>query len=203
MSAIVGGCMPYTNQNRVDDCGSYFVDLSENSEFSVGRSIIDLPVNSSCTYRAMSTCGYPQFFYRVNDAMIAEDFDVAWAFEDYLPKNEELSRWEFDHMTDSQNSSTTYHSAEYLRVHRPINGTIADSQWNNCNGINRNLWVSITRVKNSDPKGELRAARQLQYYPNGTHFADFDITFSNYKASASFIKVFSMALIAGVAALAF
>ena len=60
MNAIVGACRPYANQNTNDDCGSYFVDLSNSNSFSVGRSVLDLPVNSSCTYRAFSTCGYPQ-----------------------------------------------------------------------------------------------------------------------------------------------
>jgi hypothetical protein len=203
MNAIVGACRPYVNQNRNDDCGSYFVDLSEKGEFSVGRSIIELPVNSSCTYRAWSTCGYPQFSYRVNKPKIAEDFDVAWAFMDGLSPLNELDRWEFDQMTDYQNSSTTYQGAEYVHVRRALNGSISETQWNECKGIPRNLWVTITRVKNSDPKGELRTARELQYYPNGTNFADFDITFTNYKNSASFIKVISLAFVAVFAALAF
>lgn len=181
MSAIVGGCKPYENQNiRENDCGSYFIDLSGSNDFSVGRSIIDFPVGTSCTYRATSTCGYPQAFYRVNDPNIAEDFDIAWAFEDYLPKNDELSFWEFQHMSDVRNSTTSYKDAEYFRVHSTPNGTIPQATWENCNGINRNLWVSVTRIKNSTKPGEFRAARQLQYYPNGTHFADFDLTFSNF-----------------------
>ena len=60
MNAIVGACRPYLNQNMNDDCGSYFIDLSKNNAFLIGRSVLDLPVNSSCTYRAYSTCGYPQ-----------------------------------------------------------------------------------------------------------------------------------------------
>ena len=79
MNAIVGACRPYANQNLNDDCGSYFVDLSANNAFSVGRSVLDLPVNSSCTYRAFSSCGYPQVSWRTNDPKIAEDFDIAWA----------------------------------------------------------------------------------------------------------------------------
>lgn len=67
MNAIVSQCKPATTQNRLDDCGSYFVDLSENNMATIGRSVQDLPVNSSCTYRVMTTCGYPQASYRVND----------------------------------------------------------------------------------------------------------------------------------------
>jgi hypothetical protein len=63
----------------------------------------------------------------------------------------------------------------------------------------------VTRVKDSDPQGLKRAARQLQFYPNGTKFADIDITFSNWRpaSGASFIKYVTMAFVAGVAALAF
>lgn len=79
MNAIVGACMPYSKQNLDDWCGSYFVSLSGKAEFEVGRSVLDLPVGSSCTYRAWSGCGYPQVSWRVNDPKIVNDFDVAWA----------------------------------------------------------------------------------------------------------------------------
>lgn len=104
MVAIIGGCRPYVTQNVNDDCGSYFIDLSENADFSVGRSVIDLPVNSSCVYRAMSTCGVPQVYWRVNDDLLAEDFDLAYASMDGLAPSNELDRWEFDSMTDFRGS---------------------------------------------------------------------------------------------------
>lgn len=85
-----------------------------------------------------------------------------------------------------------------------MNITVSSEQWEKCNGINRNLWMVVTRVKDSDPKGLRRAARQLQFYPNGTKTADIDITFSNWRPSgASFIKYVTMAFVASVAALAF
>lgn len=70
----------------------------------------------------------------------------------------------------------------------------------------RNLYVTITRVKDSDPQHTAeRAERQLQFYPNGTKFADIDITFSTYKgqSAATLLKVVSVAFAAGLAALAF
>jgi hypothetical protein len=46
--------------------------------------------------------------------------------------------------------------------------------------------------------------RQLQFYPNGTKFSDFDITFYNWKQEgAAVIKAVSFAVAAGLAALAF
>jgi hypothetical protein len=47
--------------------------------------------------------------------------------------------------------------------------------------VTRNLWVTFTRVKNSDPnKAAALTGRQLQYYPEGEKYDDLDITFSNY-----------------------
>ena len=84
---------------------------------------------------------------------------------------------------------------------------IDNTQWETCKGQIRNLWVTITRVKDSDPITNKEipeyAARQLQFYPNGTKFADIDLTFSNYQGNAAFIKVAFMAVVAGLAALAF
>lgn len=204
--------MPYSKQNLDDDCGSYFVDLSGNSTFQVGRSVLDLPVGSSCTYRAWSTCGHPQVSWRVNDALIVEDFDVAWATMDGLEPSDELDRWNFTERTDYNGSFASNKSEEFHNIRSPkANETISDEQWNSCKGAVKNLWVTFTRVKDSDPPKIGREARQLPYYPNGTKFADLDITFSNYKGftppptpkSASLLKVFSIAFAAGLAALAF
>ena len=67
MNSIVGACRPYSQQNLNDDCGSYFIDLSLNNEFKVPRSVFDLPLLKSCSYRAISKCGYPQLSWNVND----------------------------------------------------------------------------------------------------------------------------------------
>jgi hypothetical protein len=186
MNAIVGMCRPWKNQNRNDDCGSYFVDVSEGNQISVGRSVKDLPVNSSCSYRVMSHCGYPQVSWRVNDPKIAEDFDFAWASMDGIQPTDELDVWNFDEMTDARGSLASKAADEYQHFYPPaaLKTRIDDSQWTTCKGQIRNLWVSVTRVKDSDPQPKKEipeyAARQLQFYPNGTKFADIDLTFSNY-----------------------
>jgi hypothetical protein len=113
MNAIINACRPWYNQNLQDDCGSYFVDLTESSEIQIGRSVQDLPVNSSCSYRVMSTCGYPQAEWRVNDDKIAEDFDVAYATVDGLVKSNELDGWEFDETTDWRGSYSSNRTYEY------------------------------------------------------------------------------------------
>jgi hypothetical protein len=79
MNAIVGSCRPWLNQNVNDECGPYLIDLSDSNSFSIGRSVQKLPVNASCTYRAVSKCGYPEVYFRVHNQTLQNDFDVAWA----------------------------------------------------------------------------------------------------------------------------
>ena len=204
MNAIINGCRPWLNQNIGDDCGSYFIDLSDKSDFSIGRSVFNLPVNSSCTYRAMSTCGYPTASYRVNDPIIAEDFDVAWASVEGLSPTNELDGWAYNETTDWNGSVQTNKTLEYVHLRYPSKGLISDDQWSKCNGVNRNLYITVTRTKNSkNPTEDAREARQLQFYPNGTKFADIEITFSNYKGAGSILRVAALAVAAGLAALAF
>ena len=113
MNAIVSGCRPQFNQNRGDDCGSYFVDLTQHAEFTVGRSIENFPVNSSCTYRALSTCGYPSAAWRVNKPDIAGDFDIAFAAMDDLTPTNELDGWEPKQVTDWKGNYASSLSREY------------------------------------------------------------------------------------------
>lgn len=84
---------------------------------------------------------------------------------------------------------------------------VGDYQWQSCDGLIRNLYFTVTRVKDSSKKVEdqgMQIARQLQYYPNGTKFADIELTFSNSKEGfAAYIKVAFFALAAGIATFAF
>jgi hypothetical protein len=90
MNAIVGACRPWINQNTNDYCGPYLVDLTDSNNFTVGNVVQNLPTNASCTYRAISTCGYPEAHFRVHNASYRSDFDVAWATEDGMTPDEDL-----------------------------------------------------------------------------------------------------------------
>jgi hypothetical protein len=114
MNAIVGACRPYELQNLDDDCGSYFVDLSEKSDFEVGRSVLDLPVGTACTYRAWSTCGHPQVAWRVNDPKIVEDFDIAWAVQDGMQPSDELDKWNFTETPDFVQSFASNKTEQFV-----------------------------------------------------------------------------------------
>lgn len=210
MNAIINGCRPYKNQNVGDYCGQYMIDLSENNNFAESRNIKSLPVNSSCTYRAFSTCGFPEMKFKINNSTFQEDFDIAYATKDGLQITNDLDGWEWKLRTDWNGSEATNKAAEYKQISAAFksNDIVTDDQWNKCTGKARNLWVTITRVKVSKPavqSDEFLAVtpRQLQYYPNGSWTNDIDIVFSNIKSGASFVGVFSVALAAGLAALAF
>lgn len=152
----------------------------------------------------MSTCGYPQASWRVNDPTIAGDFDIAYAVYDGLTKANEIEGMNFDLKTDWRGSYTTNLTLEYTHIVRPGGAAIAEADWGSCRGVNRNLYLTVTRVKNSTVKAQpARTERQLQFYPPGTKFADIDITFSNYRGAAVLLKVVSVAVAAGLAALAF
>lgn len=214
MNAIVNGCRPYQNQQIGafgGDCGSYFVDLTNRNDFIVGRSIQQMPVNSSCTYRAISNCGYPEAEWRISDPRIQSDFDVAWATVDNLGADNELDGWEPSITTDWKGSYGTNPTNDFSRIGQAARtdknaAKIDDNQWKDCKGIYRNLWITVTRVKNSKPQ-LAETARQLQtpYYPNGTISSDFEINFYNKQgpsAATALIGAFGVAL-AGLAALAF
>lgn len=211
MSAIINGCRPWLNQNVGDFCGSYFIDLSQNTGFAVGRSIISMTKNSSCTYRASSACGYPQAEWRIHNPEIAEDFDITWARNEGISADNDLDGWNFTLSTDDNGTYQSSSSSNFATIGPKGLAKVSDEQWGKCNGPTRNLWVTITRTKESKPPrafGEHLAAtpRQLQspYYPNGTFFPDFDISFTNVQSSgAAILGAVSIAFAAGLAALAF
>lgn len=99
MNAIINGCRPWLNQNLKDDCGGYLIDLTGNSAFTLARSIQNIPVNSSCTYRVISNCGYPKAEYRIQNDTISNDFDIAYAFLDGVLRDDDLNGWNFNLLT--------------------------------------------------------------------------------------------------------
>ena len=213
MNAIINGCRPYLHQNVGDYCGQYIIDLSENNNFAESRNIKALPVNSSCTYRAFSTCGFPEMKFRINNDKIQEDFDIAYASKDGLQLTNDLDGWEWDLKTDWNNSLMSNKTQEYTVISQAANSNqiVTDDQWKTCHGKARNLWVTVTRVKNSSaPAVEAESdsflavtPRMLQYYPNGSWTNDIDLMFTNIRGGASIVGVFSVAFAAGLAALAF
>ena len=116
MNAIVNGCRPWLNQNHNDYCGPYIVDLTDSNSFSVGRSVQEMPVNSSCTYRAMSNCGYPEANFRIHNSTYHADFDVAWASKDGVNSDNDLDGWQRKAATTllSRKSTTNLAKSPFL-----------------------------------------------------------------------------------------
>lgn len=104
MNAIVNECRPWASQGVNSPCGGYFVDLSSNNAQQIVRSAIELQVNSSCSYRGVSTCGYPEVSIKVLDPRIVQDFDIAYSYEDGLSPVNELDGWNFNLNTSKQTS---------------------------------------------------------------------------------------------------
>jgi len=57
MNRIVNGCD--AKLTRAPICGNYFIDATESNNFYEIREVESFPVGTSCTYRVVSTCGYP------------------------------------------------------------------------------------------------------------------------------------------------
>jgi len=82
---------------------------------------------------------------------------------------------------------------------------VPTSEWNSCNSKSRNLWLVVTRVKDSTSTQQEHAARSLigleQYNPGGVKFPDFEVSFKNVQGfvptgavsmiAALFVAVFS------------
>lgn len=215
MNAIVGACRPYINQNHNDDCGPYLIDLTDSNSFNVGRSVQKLPVNASCTYRAYSTCGYPEVYFRVHNESYRGDFDVAWATNDGMTVDKDIDgfnrTWAPDWSGSQPSKLATefYNLGEASRTDRNA-VRISDDQWNSCKGIARNLWVTITRTKDSSLAQGERTARSLeglqQYNPGGVKYPDFDVSFQNKQGpsgAVSMVATFAIALFSALAVLAF
>ena len=95
MNAIINGCRPQLKQNRHPSCGGdYLVDLSASNQIYVNRNVARLPFNTSCTYRAYSSCGYP-VANMVTSGAITSDFDIAYATLDGVALDDEINGWNF------------------------------------------------------------------------------------------------------------
>lgn len=217
MNAIVNGCRPWLNQNTgEDDCGPYLVDLTDINSAVVGRSVQNMKVNSSCIYRAVSNCGYPEAQFRIHNATFHPDFDVAWATKDGIDSGDDLDGWEPKLRTDWNGSAHSAYKTEYytlneLAFNKNI-APIANTQWDSCKGMVRNLWVVVTRTQDSSKlmstEGLAQNARQLNglggpYYPGGALYPAFEVNFRNMKGAATALIGAIGVAVASLAVLAF
>ncbi len=154
INSIVGSCSPFINQNTNDYCGPYIADLTDSNYFTVGSSIQKLPVNASCTYRAVSKCGYPEAYFRVHNESYRGDFDVAWAINTGMGLDVDADGTNRDWKPDWWSSSASDKNTEFYNLgeaSRPNSNAakIPDAEWNLCSSKYRSLWITITRTKDS------------------------------------------------------
>ncbi len=149
MAAIVAGCRPNTNNVQEGyTCGSYFVDLTVES-FPT-RLIKNMTVNQTCTYRAYTTCGWPAVGVSIGNETFMSDFDIIYAANDFAKENDLGSDFLLNDTTSwngNFNSDTTTFNKQLSAGFD--NDAIDAATLYTCKGTPKNLWISVTRVKES------------------------------------------------------
>lgn len=212
MTGIIAGCRPAVN-NPVD-CGSYMIDLTDSSFHNV--SVKNLDVNQSCTYRVFSPCGYPAAYFTIRNQTIIGDFDVAWAAQTGIQRDDDLgSGWDHTQATSWTGSmaSGDVNGLSNLLSYGPSQPKVNDVDFRFCNSSARNLWLTVTRTKVTPaPKAvELlsedflaETPRQLQRADPGLRYFDIELGFTHIQGGfAKTLGAISFALIAVLSVFAF
>jgi outer membrane murein-binding lipoprotein Lpp len=112
-------------------------------------SINGLPLWASCTYRVHTKCGFPAFTYN-SESDITGEFDMAYTYYDGYTLDDDINSWEFNQTSSfaglivSQTVNTTL----------VVPGTIEHSEYEDCSSKDRNLYLTVTRVKNNNQVAE-------------------------------------------------
>ena len=156
VNSIINMCYPAAPERRDEAlCGEYDIQLKAGT-FNSTRSISEMKLNQSCTYRLKTTCGYPALIYS-SGSDINNEFDIAYITADNVMSD--INTWDFN-WTTSQfgNTNTTSAIGTNLTQTGPsLNSNISMV----CDSITRNMWVTITRIAYNTPNTTEIAARQL------------------------------------------
>ena len=170
VNSIVNMCYPYASEKRNQAlCGDYDVDLNVGA-LNMTRSIVDMQLNQSCTYRMHTNCGYPAIIYN-SEQNITDEFDIAYITVDGLNSTQDIDTWNFN-WTAAQFGNTPTFSAIGTNLTQTgpfLNTTVNET----CTDISRNMWVTITRVAFNHENATEIAARQLA----STNVSDISIYF--------------------------
>lgn len=209
-NAIVAGCLPRIAQQQIGNlCGNYFVDLSYNQSLD-SRYIQQFPVGNSCSYRVFSTCGYPTAYLRVLNPEITQDYDVAYSYETGLQRDEDYDTiWDYTRTSDFHDSFQSGTPAALDFISQGYGATQIDkAEFDTCKSKNRNLYIIITRIKNSTkPAVESEHflsenARQLQ--GPFINFHDLELGFVSIQGgNAKLLGALSFAMVALLSVFAF
>jgi hypothetical protein len=146
--AINNICYQYTPDHRADQCGEYLIDLTADASVNF-KTITQLPLDTSCTYRVHTKCGYPGAIYG-GDTDISGQFDIIYGTQDDLELTADLNQWEFFQSTGQQGALAS--DVHIGAAHIFQSGTkISDTDFKNCTSKDRNMWLTITRLNNGTP----------------------------------------------------
>lgn len=206
MQALVSLCAPEIDYDRDDDtCGPYLIDLTyPNAVFTT--QLRNLPLYKACTYRVHTTCGFPKVNYMASKTT-QDEYDIAYNTIDGLnTTNDGL----YNINATSQQGGAKYlkytaFSGEQAGVQQFFQGTNKPDLKNlflNCNGTDRNLYLTVTRVKVDavSHKSELSSEARVMQAVNGGN-EGLSLIFTNFPGDApsSGIKSVAISLLAVLA----
>ena len=178
-----------------------------NTETVAVRQLQALPLNSTCTYRVFSQCGYPAVQVSVPNSLIVNDFDIVYAAANLNADQDLASDFLFNDTTSwSGNYNTGENTATQQLSYGFSQPQVASTVLTKCNDVPRNLWISVTRVNvtaaplpPAPPASEFLAARQLQ-----RQYA-IELGFTNIQggSNAKILGAISFALFAVLSVFAF
>lgn len=101
-------------------------------------------MNNSCTYRVHSNCGYPSAVYSSQESLAGE-FDIIYGTLDGMAIDDDLDQWSF--FQNTQQHANMYSNSTSAQAYIAQSGPrISDSNYTTCNDIDRNMWITITRI---------------------------------------------------------
>lgn len=144
VNAVVNTCGAANSDSRSSQCGDYTIDLNGKRR-SYTKAINKLPLWSSCTYRVHTKCGYPGMIYN-SESDITGEFDIAYAYYDNVGLDTDINTWDFNATSTFSGSFTS----DKVNTNLTVPGTVEHSQYEDCSTSDRNLYLTITRVKNNN-----------------------------------------------------
>jgi len=193
MQALTSMCANNIEYNRDDDtCGPYLIDLTmPNQVFT--QQLIKLPQYKSCTYRLHTKCGFPKVSWFASDTT-TDEYDFAFNTIDGLIPSEE-GLYNINATTQQGGSMNLQYQFNYNisalqnSVEQTYNGTGLNffGDYFRCNGMDRNMYVTITRVKvgsSMQVKKELSAEPRVM---QAAHQADYlSLVFTNTPGTTNY-----------------
>ena len=145
VNAVINTCGANILENRQQQCGNYMIDLT-NKRRSFTKTLAQLPLWGSCTYRVHTKCGYPGFTYN-SESDITGEFDIAYTYYEGQGVDDDINTWDFNATSTYMGSFTT----QKENTTHVVPGSVDHSAYEDCSTDDRNLYITVTRVKINTP----------------------------------------------------